>query len=305
MSMYRRLLVPLDGSHLAESVLPVVARLAEACGSAVVLLHIVEQGAPATVHGDRHLRTAGDATAYLAQLAGHLRAQGIAVELHIHDAPEGDVALSIARHADETGSDLIVLCAHGRGGVRGLLFGSIAQQVLRRGATPVVLVRPGQHPDTPFAPRVLLVPLDTTAAAEAALEPACALAHALRAALRLVMVVPTQGTVRGERVATTTLLPIAAQAALDLEYEDAISYMTSIEDRLRLGGTLDISATVARGDVPAVLAAAAADVGMVVVASHGLARFQTMWTRSATANLLGKPGPPVLLIRRDDDTRDT
>jgi nucleotide-binding universal stress UspA family protein len=304
--MYRRLLVPLDGSRLAESVLPIVERLAEACGSTVVLLHIIEQGAPSTVHGDRHLTAASDATAYLSSLAERLRGMGLPVELHTHDAPEGDVASSVAHHADEIGSDLIVLCAHGRGGVRGLLFGSIAQQVLRRGGTPVLLVRPSQHSMSAFAPRVLLVPLDATPAAEAALEPARSLARALHAALRLVMVVPTQGTVRGERVATTTLLPIAAQAALDLECEDALAYMASLEERLRQDPDLEITATVARGDVAAVLAAEAAhaDVGMVVVASHGLARFQTMWTRSATANLLAKPGPPVLLIRRDSDSRD-
>jgi nucleotide-binding universal stress UspA family protein len=268
-----------------------------------VLLHIIEQGAPSTVHGDRHLTAAGDATAYLTMLADRLRGLGVTVDLHTHDAPEGDVASSIAGHADEIDTDLIVLCAHGRGGVRGLLFGSIAQQVLRRGGAPVMLVRPGRQGESGFAPRVLLVPVDATPAAEAALEPARVLAYALHAALRLVMVVPTQGTVRGERVATATLLPIAAQAALELECEDARVYLAALAGRLRGDDDLEITATVERGDVATVLAAAAAepDVGMVVVATHGRAGFQTMWTGSATANLLAKPGPPVLLVRRAAD----
>ena len=59
--MYRRLLVPLDGSRLAETILAVVERLAAAYGATVVLLHVIERGAPATVHGERHLRTALEA----------------------------------------------------------------------------------------------------------------------------------------------------------------------------------------------------------------------------------------------------
>src|SRR5579864_3493459 len=121
-----RLLVPLDGSRLAESVLPVVERLA-AAGAIPVLLHVLERGAPATVHGERHLCAADEATAYLDDVAARLQAGGGAVELHTHEAPEGDVAGSIVAHAEEERADLIVLCTHGGGGVRDLLVGSIAQ----------------------------------------------------------------------------------------------------------------------------------------------------------------------------------
>src|SRR5207248_1139282 len=83
---------------------------------------------------------------------------------------------------------------HGGGGLRDLLVGSIAQQVLHRGTTPVLLTRPdpsGHAP--PFAPRTVLVPLDGTAAAEVALAPAQDVARHAGAALHLVMVVATHG----------------------------------------------------------------------------------------------------------------
>src|SRR5437764_19449 len=73
--MYRRLLVPLDGSRLAETVLVVVERLAAVYRATVVLLHVIERGAPATVHGERHLRTAVEVALGPAQeRAGHLGA---------------------------------------------------------------------------------------------------------------------------------------------------------------------------------------------------------------------------------------
>src|SRR5439155_19385966 len=115
---------------------------------------------------------------------------------HAHDAPEGDVARSIVAHAQEESADLIALCTHGGGGLRDLLVGSIAQQVLHRGTTPVLLTRPdpaGGAP--PFAPRSVLVPLEGTAAAEVALAPAQDVARHVGAALHLVMVVATLGAV--------------------------------------------------------------------------------------------------------------
>jgi nucleotide-binding universal stress UspA family protein len=305
--MYQRLLVPLDGSRLAEAVLPTVEQLAEVCGSTVILLHIIERTPHATIHGERHLTSPDEATAYLGEVAGRLANRGLTVVLHTHDAPEGDVARSIAVHAEEEHSDLIVLCAHGRGGIRGLLFGSIALQVLRRGLAPVLLVRPAHDGSAlPFAPRAMLVPLDATTAAEAALQPARALAKAFGAALHLLMVVPTQATIRGERSATTTLLPIASQAALELECQEAYRYLDGLLVRIQEPG-LQVSTSVARGDVAPVLAAAATEpgIGLVIVATHGRSGLQTMWARSATVNLLAQPGTPVLLLRRGTESQDS
>lgn len=138
--MFTRILVSLDGSALAEAVLPVVERLATAFGATLVLVHVPERGAPATVHGEPHLTDPAAAAAYLDGAAEQLRARGIAVETHVREAREGDVAASIADHGANEQADLIVLCTHGRGGLRGFLWGSIAQQVLQRGTTPVLLV---------------------------------------------------------------------------------------------------------------------------------------------------------------------
>src|SRR5690242_6430782 len=110
------LLVPLDGSRLAEAVLPAVEALAGQFGARVVLIHVLEARAPATVHGERHLMNATGAERYLTGIAERLRARGIAVETHVHAAPEGDLAGSVVEHAEEFRPDLVVLCAHGRGG---------------------------------------------------------------------------------------------------------------------------------------------------------------------------------------------
>jgi nucleotide-binding universal stress UspA family protein len=295
--------VPLDGSRLAESVLSAAVRFATAFGSTIVLLHVLERAAPAAVHGDRHLRAISEAATYLDQIAAGLRGQGLSVEFHAHDAPEGDVARSIVDHADETRSDVIILCTHGSGGVPEILFGSIAQRVLQRGARPVLLVRPEPiGPARPFSPRTVLVPLDATAAAEVALPPACAVAVAFDASVHLVMVVATPDTVRRGILPSAGMLPSATRTALELERLDAENYLEELASTMR-SSDLRISTEVRRGDTTSALVEEAAEpgVGLVVIATHGRAGLQAVWASSVTAHLLARTHAPVLLLRRVED----
>jgi nucleotide-binding universal stress UspA family protein len=300
--MYKRLLVPLDGSVLAEAVLPLVESLAAATRAAVVLLHILERSAPATVHGERHLTTLEEARVYLCDLAARPTMHGLSIETHAHEAPEGDVARSIVDHANEESADLIVLCTHGHGRVRGLIFGTIAQQVLRRGAGPVLLARvERQHPKPVFPPRLILVPLDGTPGAEGALGVAGDLALLFGAALHLVMVVPTVGTVRGDQAPTAPWMPRATEAVLSLEERDAAAYLERIAEERR-GSGARVTTEIRRGDVSAALVeeTCAPDVGLVVIATHGKSGLQAIWAGSVTARVLSQIGAPVLLLRSVD-----
>lgn len=296
--MFTRLLVPLDGSHLAEAVLPIVERLGVTGHASVTLLHVLERGAPLEVHGERHLHAEEEATTYLEETAGCLRAAGIPVEYHFHDAPEGDVARSIAAHAEEEHSDLIVLCTHGGGRVRERLFGSIAQRVLNRGTAPVLLARPAEDGDvTPFNPGRILVPLDGTAAAEAALETASGLAAQLNAGLHLVMVVASEDSAHADRPAAT-LLPAATRAVLDMEQQDATRYLGTLSTAHDLPD-VPVSIEVRRGSTASALAEEAAEpgVGLVVLATHGRAGVQAIWAGSVAAQVLTRTKAPVLLLR--------
>lgn len=297
----QHILVPLDGSRLAECILPLVERLALSTDADVVLLHVTERGAPARVHGDRHLTSVNEAEPYLEDVAARLRARGVRVEVHAHPAPEGNIAESIVQHSEETGATLIVLSTHGHGRVRDLLFGRIAQKVLRRGSTPVLIARPedvaahwahGSHS--------VLVPLNGTRAAEEALLPASSLARALGASLRLVIVVPTQETLRGDRQAVGTLFPGATRASLDLEQADAETYLASLAERMCAAEPrLAVTTGVRRGDVPSALAAETVEPGtsLVILATHGRAGMQAIWTGSVAAQLLDRIHVPILLLR--------
>ncbi len=293
-----RLLVPLDGSPTAESALALAERLAEAFDATMVLLHVIERRALPRRHGEHHLTRREEAEAYLVGVAGRVQAQGRTVEWHTHAVPVGDVAESIATHADEHAIDLIVLCTHGEGGIRDALWGSIAQQVVDHTTRPVLLAR-AESPAAmaAFAPQSIMVPLDGTAAAEAALPHAARLAGGLRATLRLVLVVPTLETVTAEERATTTFLPGASRVLLDVQEAQAAAYLDGLAAAARTIG-VPARSEVRRGEAVAELATDTGEHadGLVVIATHGRAGLQAICNHSVAARLLNRTRAPILLV---------
>ena len=129
--MFKHLLIPLDGSELAEAVLPAAGDLAARAGARVTLLHVIERKAPESVHGQHHLRDASEAEEYLREAARHFPA-GVEVNRHVHVREVRDVAHSLADHADELGPDLVVMCSHGEGRLRDWLSGTFRNRSCTR-----------------------------------------------------------------------------------------------------------------------------------------------------------------------------
>ena len=97
--MIRRILVPLDGTDLAEAALPVAAALCVKLGAEVVLVHLLEKRAPRAVHGRPHLATAGAAEAYLNQIAARRFPKQLKGEGHVHSERGVDGGAALTEHA--------------------------------------------------------------------------------------------------------------------------------------------------------------------------------------------------------------
>jgi nucleotide-binding universal stress UspA family protein len=299
--MFKHILVPLDGSHLAEAAVPVAAYLARTLKAPVTLLHVIEQDAPAEIHRDRHLTNSDQANAYLAKIASRKVVSSIKLDWHVHTAPVSDVTRSIVDHsADEFQPDLIVLTSHGNSGTHDLVFGTIAQQVATASGTPVLLIKPSSKKES-FKINRILIPLDNESVHDQALPISEELAVKFHAELSLICVIPTLGTLYGAEAATGQMMPTATTAYLEIAEEIAQEHFQSHLDefqKLKIAATAEI----ARGDPAAVITRTAEEkkVDLIIFASHGRAGLDAFWNRSIAAAVARRTETPILLIPLSD-----
>ena len=152
--MYKKIMVPLDGSDLAECVLPHAEAIAMGCEvknvtfvRAVEPLHLPSgsEWVPTPEEQERiESSHRSDAQDYLTELVGRLKYGGVDLQSEVIT---GKAAESLADYAEKNGVDLIVIATHGRSGVSRWVWGSVADRILRSACVPVLMVRaPGCVP---------------------------------------------------------------------------------------------------------------------------------------------------------------
>lgn len=138
--MYKRILVPLDGSRVAEGVLPHVEEMAKAMGSEVVLLRVLQprqlEGGKYPVAIEVRMKSAYK---YLGRIRGGLVARGIPVTTAVTSGI--DLGDAVADWAKQNEVDAIALMSHGLGRAAKTIFGSVAERLLERSPVPVLVVR--------------------------------------------------------------------------------------------------------------------------------------------------------------------
>jgi nucleotide-binding universal stress UspA family protein len=140
--MYKRVLLTLDRSSLAEQALPHAVAVANAFEASVELLAVVPIGDREAMFGTGvNVNWESEVAQYEEYLAGVLsRVQQEDLQVH-SEVRRGDVADEILRHVEEADVDLIVMSTHGRSGLGRWVYGSVADRVLRHATVPVLLVR--------------------------------------------------------------------------------------------------------------------------------------------------------------------
>ena len=150
---FKRFLVPMDGSPLAEKALPMATSLAQKFGSTIILLRVLDIPTPSTPTS--HLEVTIDwvrearqhahqeAESYLEAVQGELDRQGVRTRILLRDTAPAEDILDVAGAED---IDLIIMSSHGRGGLARWTFGSVADKVARHSPCPVLLIR--QKPET-------------------------------------------------------------------------------------------------------------------------------------------------------------
>jgi nucleotide-binding universal stress UspA family protein len=308
--MFRRILVPLDGSDRAEQAIAAAAIVAHASGVSVILLHVVTSDVtsvdtPQVLQGttDANIERAKQ---YLATVASCTTLAGISVTTEVL---AGDPALTIFPAAHTHQADLIIMCSHGSTGIRRWSMGNVSQKVARSSPLPVLILREGAgvltnlHPGGVRPVRVQ-VALDGSPLAEAALLPAAQLSASLSTpapgALHLVHVLPLA-------VQDDQIIHKSAQV-------EAETYLQAIKQRLLTEDATDLKLQITtvvgiNSDVADTLIGMAEDSeGMetvedfegcdcIAMATHGRGGAQRWLMGSVTERVLHATKLPLLIIR--------
>ena len=298
MTDFRSILVPLDGSALAEQAIPTAVAIAERAESKLKLL-LVHEPPPlldaGSTYTELELAMEKADRDYLHSVAGRLRERlGSALSSAV---VKGPVTRTLARYARELGTDLIVMTTHGRGGIRRAWLGSVADELIRTSEAPVLIVRPSDSdaPHTFVPPAELMVPLDGSPLAEAVLEPVTALARLWDAEISLIQVV------RPVILTSDPPLPFPtgySDEETRMRREQAQDYVRDIAEHLRESGVKASGVAVIGGSVAHTLLDLARPerVSIVALATHGMGGLRRLVLGSVADKLVRGAEVPVLVV---------
>jgi nucleotide-binding universal stress UspA family protein len=287
--MFRTILVPLDGSQLAERALSYAEVMAKANGARILLLRVVP--APRFAVGDPtpdQARAIRDAEAYLADAAAKLTKPTI-IETAVF---VGDAADSIIEEIDLRNVDLVVMSTHGRSGFGRWVYGSVADEVMRHAGVPVLLVPVSCQVSWPSSrPPRLLVPLDGSDLARVALVEAADLATWLEAEMYALRVVSPIAYAYSDSAPYLNYNPTE-------DLKEAHSYLDAVvADLCSRGQTIRVLEAV--GPVAAMIAATAAEQGvdLIVMSTHGNGGITRLLMGSVTTGVIQQSWVPIMIIR--------
>jgi nucleotide-binding universal stress UspA family protein len=285
--MLKTVLVPLDGSPLAERALSLATALSIPTAAHLLLVRVSAGKSPAD--------DGAPYGTYLEKTGADLRDRGFHVDTA--DLSGEPVAGVISQAAREYPADLIVMTTHGRTGPRRWVLGSIAEALVTCSPVPVLLQRawdPGRRAILLGDQPTLLVPVDGSKFSEAVLPAAVSLADDLGAEILLVRVdTRTFDILRGDEnaldfPANQGYHPVAA----------IHDYLERLVERLHTGSSVPVRYRVERGDAATAIIAATEDThaALVMMATHGRTGFQRMALGSVADGVLQRGCAPLVLV---------
>jgi nucleotide-binding universal stress UspA family protein len=287
--MFKRILVPLDGSPLAEQALPLAATLAGRLNGDIVLFSaLAEDDHFGDSESAREAVAIGRAAAadYLARQKSVLTSGGIDVETRLSS---GRPHSQIASACKQERIDLVVMTTHGRSGVARLTLGSVADKVLRTSSAPVILVHPTvDGPPVESIDRII-VALDGSELAEFALPVAEELARELGCEIKLVRaVLPPMAFYAAEYIPGPVTL-------IDLLEKDASEYVQKAAAAMR-GKGLSVSGVTGMDNPAEFIHREARPGDLIVMTTHGRSGVDRWFLGSVADAVVRRGDIPVLLL---------
>jgi nucleotide-binding universal stress UspA family protein len=297
--MYRTIIVPLDGSEYSERALVTATSLARVMGAQLVLVRAVSTSVfPGVDATEAQVKAVGEAEAYLTALSRQLAEKDMRVEIAVPfmSAPEG-----ILLEINQRKADMVVMCTHGRSGLGRWIYGSVAEKVLAHSPVPVLLVKPTGLV-TPLllgsAQAPLLVPLDGSSYAEAALPYALDLSRTFGRKLILLRVA-TYAIVPVNMPGQNFTFPSEVQEMVNKEeQQEAEDYLAKLTERLKADGQL-VQSMVRWGEPAETIQeeSKATGAGMIIMTTHGQTGLKNVIMGDVALEVVRLTSLPLFLVR--------
>ena len=289
--MIERILLPLDGSQLAERALPYAVRLAAMTGARLILMHaavpsVIPKAPSFSVEAFARKLKAGETAMPASAL------EGIEIEAVTHDIFAGREFEGICQTITEQQADLLVMSTHGHGGIGRLIFGSVAEQVLGASPVPVVMVTAScERAWSADAPLRILIPLDGSQFAEEVLEPVSNLATALKAELVLL---GASGPLEYGYAESA----MAVRTGFDAALREARTYLEGVAARMQAAGhTVVVEAEAGRPSAVIEGVTQRRHIDLIAMATHGRSGLARVALGSVAGDVLQQSTVPLLLWR--------
>jgi nucleotide-binding universal stress UspA family protein len=306
--IYDRIVVPLDGSELAEQVLPYVTRISLGLGIPVHLMRVFSSVPDELADPGHSLYSSAITSGVNDGITDYLnsvkrKTAGIDVTCSVY---EGDAVTHIVEEADKSLDSLIAMSTHGRSGITRWLLGSVTDKVLHATKNPMLIVRGGHEgdPELDFDLKTIIVPVDGSPLAESVIPHVAALAKGLDLKVTLLRAAATVE----EFSAATGYQRLDGVVGLHFEkYEDmakearkeAVVYLKGLEDTLHEHGVESVDHQIVCGKAANMIIDVAKDTpdNLVAMTTHGRSG-PARWTMgSVTDRVVRHSGDPVLVVR--------
>jgi nucleotide-binding universal stress UspA family protein len=300
-SPIRHILVPLDGSALAECALPFAAAIAHPLSGRITLLRVLEPhrgpGPGRQMDPVEWKIIRAEAHSKLAKFESELRASGVASALEL---VQGRAPEQILQFAKEHEVDLIVLSSHGEGGLSGWVLSGTVQKVVARAHTSILIVPAYAHEGKRIGELrfdKILVPLDCSPRAESILPLATALGRAYKSKLILAHIVPEPDMPR--RMPPSQEDVALAVQLTERNRREAEHYMSELQHRLSAQGVEpEVRIVVSPRRARSIRALAEREnVDLVLVSAHGKTGDASERYGGIAARLIQESGRPVVIVQ--------
>jgi nucleotide-binding universal stress UspA family protein len=297
--MFKRILIPLDSSKLAECVLPHLVAIARICEPEVHLMRVSEPfGVTARLRMidpvDWQIRKA-EAESYLSEIASRLQNAGLRVSIHLYDGRPAEKIIEVAHSWD---ADLILISSHGQSGISPWNVSSVVQQVILRANRSLMIIRAYQPVTadlTGLCYRKIFLPLDGSQRAEMSLTVAESLARSYNSEILAAHIVRQPELPRRTSASQEDLLLV--NRLTERNQAEALKYLEDLKSRIdvTIQTKLEVSPSISRSLHQI---ADENDVDLTIISAHGYSG-DTRWPYGSVGLGFIVYGSTPLLILQD------